>query len=110
MNIIEFLQVRRALNEIHGPLEPVSIFLRLEIDRMTRVIAAVRSDLLDLRLAIDGIIVMNDALSSALDAIFQAKVPPLWAKVGFETNLRYYLLFNGKNIFYFSIHLRETSN
>ncbi|GFV14137.1 dynein heavy chain 8, axonemal [Trichonephila clavipes] len=69
-----------------GPLEPINIFLRLEIDRMNKVIQTVRSDLLDLQLAIDGTIIMNDALRDALEAIYQARVPVLWAKVSWESS------------------------
>ncbi|GFY45418.1 dynein heavy chain 8, axonemal, partial [Trichonephila inaurata madagascariensis] len=78
-------EVRRALQEM-GPLEPINIFLRLEIDRMNKVIQTVRSDLLDLQLAIDGTIIMNDALRDALEAIYQARVPVLWAKVSWESS------------------------
>ncbi|KFM83422.1 hypothetical protein X975_01930, partial [Stegodyphus mimosarum] len=38
------LLVRRALQEM-GPLEPMNIFLRLEMDRMNKVITTVCSDL-----------------------------------------------------------------
>lgn len=66
-----------------GPLEPMNIFLRLEIDRMTKVISTVQADLTDLQLAIDGTIVMNERLKNALDNIYQARVPATWEKVSF---------------------------
>lgn len=37
-----------------GAFQPMTIFLRQELDRMQRVIGRVRSTLTDLKLAIDG--------------------------------------------------------
>ena len=54
-----FLQVRAKLQKM-GALSPMNIFLRQEIDRMQRVITAVRNTLTDLKLAIDGTIIMSE--------------------------------------------------
>ena len=64
-----------------GIMQPINIFLRQEIDRMQRVIATVRSTLCDLKLAIDGTIIMSEALRDALDCMYDAKIPKLWLKV-----------------------------
>lgn len=63
------------------PLTSMNIFLRQEIDRMQKVIATVRRTLVDLKLAIDGTIIMNENLRNALDFIYDAKIPNLWQKV-----------------------------
>lgn len=60
---------------------PMNIFLRQEIDRMQKVISVVRRTLIDLKLAIDGTIIMNEDLRDALDNIYDAKIPHSWQKV-----------------------------
>lgn len=64
-----------------GPLLPMNIFLRQEVDRIQRVICCVRSTLSDLRLAIDGTIVMSQGLRETLDAMYDARIPDQWQKV-----------------------------
>ena len=70
-----------------GALMPMNIFLRQEVDRMQRVISIVRSTLVDLKLAIDGTIIMSENLRDALDNIFDARVPALWRKVSLHRSL-----------------------
>ena len=64
-----------------GILQPMNIFLRQEIDRMQKVIVLVRATLNDLKLAIDGTIIMSENLRDALDCMYDARVPSLWRKV-----------------------------
>lgn len=48
---------------------------------MQRVITCVRITLTDLKLAIEGTIIMNDDLRNALNSIYDSVVPELWRKV-----------------------------
>ena len=52
---------------------------------MQRVITRVRLDLKDLKLAIDGTIIMSENLRDALDNMFDARVPTTWKKVRYST-------------------------
>ena len=69
-----------------GHLQPMNIFLRQEIDRMQRVIGTVRATLNDLKLAIDGTIIMSETLRDALDSMYDAKIPKAWQKVSTVKN------------------------
>lgn len=80
IQIASFIQVRERLMSM-GPLQPMNIFLRQEIDRMQRVIVLVRNTLSDLKLAIDGTIIMSENLRDALDCMYDARIPARWKKV-----------------------------
>lgn len=54
---------------------------------MQRVITKVRSTLNDLKLAIDGTIIMSEDLRDALDCMYDAKIPKSWQKVGDCSNI-----------------------
>ncbi|XP_039266995.2 dynein axonemal heavy chain 8-like [Styela clava] len=69
-----------------GILEPLNIFLRQEVDRMQRVISTVRTALTDLQLAIEGTIIMNEALRDTLNSIFDAVVPESWRKISWDSS------------------------
>ncbi|CAH8644888.1 unnamed protein product [Schistosoma haematobium] len=66
-------------------LKPLHIFLKQEVDRMQRVISNVRTTLSDLKLAIDGTIIMSENLRDALDNIFDARIPSTWRKMSWES-------------------------
>jgi dynein heavy chain len=72
-------EVRAALVKMDA-LQPMNIFLKQEVDRMQKVISTVRTTLKDLKLAIDGTIIMNENLRDALDNMFDARVPAFWKK------------------------------
>ncbi|KAJ3166591.1 Dynein heavy chain 5, axonemal [Geranomyces variabilis] len=71
----------RACIQKQGGPKPLNIFLGQEVDRMQNVIAAVRSTLSDLKLAIDGTIIVSAQLQEALDALYDARVPTAWIKI-----------------------------
>ncbi|XP_051871749.1 dynein axonemal heavy chain 5 [Pristis pectinata] len=77
-------EVKARLQKM-GAIQPMNIFLRQEIDRMQRVLARVRSTLTDLKLAIDGTIIMSEDLRDALDNMYDARIPKLWFKISWES-------------------------
>ena len=76
--------VKERLKKL-GYLQPLNIFLGQEIGRIQKVIQTVRSTLTDLKLAIDGTIIMNEALKEALDYLFDARIPPGWGKISWDS-------------------------
>lgn len=72
-------KVKERLQKM-GSFQPMNIFLRQEIDRMQRVLNLVRSTLTELKLAVDGTIIMSDNLRDALDCMFDARIPARWKK------------------------------
>jgi dynein heavy chain len=71
----------KSMIQKQGGMKPLNIFLGQEIDRMQSVIGMVKSTLSDLKLAIDGTIIMSAALQNALDALYDARVPDTWTKI-----------------------------
>jgi dynein heavy chain len=71
----------KACIQKQGGPKPLNIFLGQEVDRMQAVIGLVRSTLNDLKLAIDGTIIMAAQLQNALDALYDARVPDNWTKI-----------------------------
>ncbi|XP_015771206.1 PREDICTED: LOW QUALITY PROTEIN: dynein heavy chain 5, axonemal-like [Acropora digitifera] len=78
-------EVKARLQKM-GALSPMNIFLRQEIDRMQRVISAVRQTLTDLKLAIDGTIIMSETLRDSLDCMYDARIPTHWKKISWESS------------------------
>ena len=78
-------EVKERLRKMNH-LAPLNIFLRQEIDRIQRVITTVRTMLKDLKLAIDGTIIMSENLRDALDNMYDARIPNVWKKVAISAN------------------------
>ncbi|KAK7114140.1 hypothetical protein V1264_000252 [Littorina saxatilis] len=69
-----------------GILQPMNIFLRQEIDRMQKVMTLVRNTLTDLKLAVDGTIIMSENLRDALDCMYDARIPTNWSKISWASS------------------------
>ncbi|CAL4125091.1 unnamed protein product, partial [Meganyctiphanes norvegica] len=78
-------EIRDSLQKM-GPILPMNIFLRQELDRMLKVLKRVRSTLSDLLLAIEGTVIMSPALKDMLDSMHDAKVPEAWRKISWESS------------------------
>jgi len=66
------------INKLGGLTIPLNIFLYQEIQRLSAVLNKVSFMLKQLRLAINGEVVMTEELQDTLDSMFDAKVPSLW--------------------------------
>ncbi|KFW96981.1 Dynein heavy chain 8, axonemal, partial [Phalacrocorax carbo] len=67
-----------------GQLNSMNIFLWQEIDQMQKVITILRNSLNDLKLAIEGTIIMSEA--NALDNIYDGRIPQLWRRVSWDSS------------------------
>jgi len=83
-NFVKF-EVQARLQKM-GKNDPMNIFLRQEIDRLQRVISSVRITCTDLRLAIDGTIIMSEQLQDALNQIYDARIPGVWKKISWQSS------------------------
>ena len=75
-----------ALMKKMGDYASLNIFLCQEINRMQRVLTLVRLTLSDLKLAIEGTIIMSENLRDALDNMYDARVPTNWKKISWEAS------------------------
>ncbi|OAF69480.1 Axonemal beta dynein heavy chain 5, partial [Intoshia linei] len=68
-----------------GPLQPMNIFLRQEVDRMNKVIVILRQNLINVKLAIDGTIIMSENLRDIVDAMYESRVAKQWLNVSWDS-------------------------
>merc|ERR1711871_545204 len=69
---------KAKIQKLGGLSVPLNIFLFQEIQRFQAVLLLISNMLKQLRLAINGEVVMTETLQACLDAIFDAKVPQMW--------------------------------
>ena len=61
-----------------GITQPLTVFLRQEIDRLNTILNLSRTTLTNLRLAIAGTVALAGDLINALESLFNAKIPANW--------------------------------
>lgn len=71
-------EYKAKIQRLGGLTIPLNIFLYQEIQRLQNVLSKVSFMLQQLRLAINGEVVMTEELQKCLDAIYEAKVPSMW--------------------------------
>ncbi|VDN14463.1 unnamed protein product [Dibothriocephalus latus] len=64
-----------------GSLQPIVIFLRQEVQRISKLLEVTGQVLKDLVMGIDGKIIMNAQLREAMEAMYNAQVPSEWLRV-----------------------------
>ncbi|XP_053575482.1 dynein axonemal heavy chain 2 [Bombina bombina] len=74
---IDYEGTRKVLSDDPNPL---NVVLLQEIQRYNALLHTIRSSLLDLERGIQGLVVMSTELEEVFTCIFDARVPPLWAK------------------------------
>lgn len=71
-------EYKARINKLGGLSVPLNIFLYQEIQRLQAVLSKVSTMLKQLKLAINGEVVMSEVLVQCLDAMFEAKPPRSW--------------------------------
>jgi len=69
-----------------GGLRPVNIAFKQELQRMQKLITAVRETLAGLQAALSGMAVMDNDLSSAFDMLFSLELPQPWRALSWPSN------------------------
>jgi dynein heavy chain len=78
-------QINDGIKRLGGTFKnSLNVFLRQEVDRLQILITATRKTLLELKLAIDGTIIMSPALQDALNNLHDGRVPRAWNKISWH--------------------------
>lgn len=67
-----------------GPTAPLNIHLRQECDRLNVILSLTSKTLKNLRLAIAGTVALSADLITALDSLYDGRIPPVWLKKSWE--------------------------
>jgi len=68
-----------------GPVQPLTVHLRQEIDRLNTILDITRKTLSNLRLAIAGTIALSGDLVDALSCLFNSRIPASWLGKSWES-------------------------
>merc|ERR1711988_1966552 len=71
-------EYKEKIRKLGGLAIPLNIFLYQEIQRLAAVLDKIIFMLTQLRLAINGEVVMTEELQECLDSIFDARPPSMW--------------------------------
>ncbi|XP_078526452.1 dynein axonemal heavy chain 2 isoform X1 [Lissotriton helveticus] len=78
--IPEEIDYEKTSTVLADDLSPLNVVLLQEIQRYNSLIETLRSSLIELEKGIQGLVVMSTSLEETFQCIFDARVPPLWAK------------------------------
>eukprot|EP00736_Rhodelphis_marinus_P001164 Rmarinus@m.23243 len=79
----DMAKVKKSIRQLGGST-PLNSFLFEEIQRMQALLWRVRTTCSQIQKALDGEVVMDDAVTKNIDAIFQGRVPEDWYSISFE--------------------------
>ena len=83
--MFDAVEVKDRLRKL-GALDPLTVHLKQEIDRLNKVLSITAGTLKNLRLAIAGTVILSSDLVEALDSLYQGRVPPRWAAASWESS------------------------
>ncbi|KAG5261300.1 hypothetical protein AALO_G00302360 [Alosa alosa] len=77
--LLDYEGTRQLLQEDPSPL---NVVLLQEIQRYNALLHTIRTSLIELEKGIKGLVVMSSSLEETFNYIYDARVPPLWEKIG----------------------------
>merc|ERR1719223_7711 len=98
-------EYKSRINKLGGLSIPLNIFLYQEIQRLQAVLFKVTGMLGQLKLAINGEVVMTEELQACLNSMFEARVPSMWLNTVAGDEFSWLLL--GLGLWFSSLLLRD---